>query len=40
MAEPQTLIPVKKALEDGCDYLIIVLTRDREYIKKPESFRG
>ncbi|MEE0880743.1 MAG: DUF6363 domain-containing protein, partial [Turicibacter sp.] len=33
-------IPVKKALEDGCDYLIIVLTRDREYVKKPESFRG
>lgn len=33
-------IPVKKALEDGCDYLIIVLTRDREYSKKPESFRG
>ncbi len=32
-------IPVKQALKDGCDHVIIVLTRDRNYIKKPESFR-
>lgn len=32
-------IPVKQALADGCDHVIIVLTRDRSYIKKPESFR-
>lgn len=32
-------IPVKQALKDGCDHVIIILTRDRNYIKKPESFR-
>ena len=32
-------IPVRKALEDGCDQVIIVLTRDRSYIKPQESFR-
>lgn len=32
-------IPVRKALEDGCDQVIVVLTRDRSYVKKPESFR-
>ena len=32
-------IPVKKALEDGCDKVIIVLTRDRNYRKTPEKFR-
>lgn len=33
-----TSIPVKKALEDGCDKLVIVLTREREYYKsgKPD----
>ena len=30
---------MKQALADGCDHVIIVLTRDRSYIKKPESFR-
>ena len=28
-------IPVKEALKDGCDKLIVVLTRDRNFIKKP-----
>jgi len=28
-------IPVKKALEDGNEKLVVVLTRDSEYIKKP-----
>ncbi len=32
-------IPVKKALEDGCDRVIVVLTRDAGYIKRPERFR-
>lgn len=32
-------IPVRRALEDGCDRLIVVLTRDRSYRKPPESFR-
>ena len=33
-------IPAKKAVEDGCDRLVVVLTRDRGYVKKPESFRA
>lgn len=33
-------IPVKKALEDGCDKLVIVLTRPRGYCKQPEGFRS
>ncbi|KYH34997.1 NTE family protein RssA [Clostridium tepidiprofundi DSM 19306] len=28
-------IPVKKAIEDGNEKLVVVLTRDSEYIKKP-----
>ncbi len=27
-------IPFKKALDDGCDKIIVILTRDRGYIKK------
>lgn len=30
-------IPYKKAIDDGCDKVIVVLTRERDYIKKPES---
>ena len=30
---------IRKALEDGCTKLIIVLTRDRGYVKTPEKFR-
>lgn len=33
-------IPVERALEQGCDYIIAVLTRDRQYVKSPESFRS
>ncbi len=33
-------IPVKKALEDGCDKVIVVLTRERGYVKTPEKFRS
>ncbi|MTH07356.1 patatin family protein [Turicibacter sanguinis] len=32
-------IPVKKALEDGCDKVVVILTRDRHYQKSPEQFR-
>lgn len=32
-------IPVHRALSDGCDRVVVVLTRDRGYIKKPERFR-
>lgn len=31
-------IPVERALERGCDYLVVVLTRDRNYVKAPEGF--
>lgn len=33
-------IPVKKALADGCDKLVIVLTQHRDYVKSPEKFRA
>ena len=29
-------IPVKRALADGCDKIVAVLTRPRDYLKKPE----
>ncbi|MGL5439902.1 MAG: patatin-like phospholipase family protein [Filifactoraceae bacterium] len=32
-------IPVKKAIEDGCDDLTIVLTQNRNYRKEPESMK-
>lgn len=32
-------IPVQKALDDGCGRVIVVLTREREFIKKPEGMR-
>lgn len=32
-------IPFKKALADGCDRLVVVLTRDRAYRKQPEKLR-
>jgi predicted patatin/cPLA2 family phospholipase len=32
-------IPVEKALADGCDRVVIVLTRDREFVRRPEKFR-
>ena len=31
-------IPIRKALEDGCDKVIVMLTRDLDYIKAP--FKG
>ena len=32
-------IPVKRALDDGCDKIVAVLTRPRGYVKKPEMGR-
>ena len=32
-------IPVRKALEDGCDKVIVVLTRQWDYVKKPQSLQ-
>lgn len=33
-------IPVQHALDDGCDRLLIVRTRPRDYVKKPERMRA
>jgi len=32
-------IPVRKALEDGCEKTVVVLTRDRGFLRAPEKFR-
>lgn len=32
-------IPVRKALADGCDKVVTILTRDRSFVRKPEKFR-
>lgn len=32
-------IPYKKAIEDGCDKVIVILTRERDYVKGDESMR-
>jgi len=32
-------IPVQKAIDDGCDVIIAVLTREREFVKEKEGFR-
>lgn len=32
-------LPVKKALEDGCDRLIIVLCRPADFVMKPQGWR-
>ncbi|MBQ4347319.1 MAG: patatin family protein, partial [Firmicutes bacterium] len=29
-------MPVRRAFEDGCEKLVVVLTRDRDYVKKSE----
>ena len=33
-------IPVRKALADGCDKVLVVLTRERGFVKKPEQGRA
>ncbi len=32
-------IPFAKALADGCDRVVVVLTRERGYVKQPEKYR-
>lgn len=32
-------IPVKQAFKDGCDKVVVILTRERTYTKSPEKFR-
>ena len=32
-------IPYQKAIDDGCDKIIVVLTRERDYVKSPESMQ-
>ena len=32
-------IPVRKALADGCEKLVVIRTRHRDYVKQPEGFR-
>ena len=32
-------IPVRKALKDGVDRVVVVLTRDRSFVRSPEHFR-
>lgn len=32
-------IPVQKALRDGCDKIVLILTRPITFVKKPEHFR-
>ena len=33
-------IPVEKALADGCDRVVVVLTRPRGFVKEPERIRA
>lgn len=33
-------VPIEKAIEDGCDKIIVVLTREKEYKKENESGLG
>ncbi len=30
-------IPYEKAIEEGCDKIVVILTRERSYVKKPEK---
>lgn len=32
-------IPVRRALEKGCDRLVVILSKNRNYVKKPQSMR-
>ncbi len=32
-------IPIKRAFEDGCDKVVVILSKNRDYIKKPENMR-
>lgn len=32
-------IPVRRALEQGCDKLVVILSKNRDYIRKPQGMR-
>lgn len=32
-------IPVERALSQGCDRLVVILSKNREYLRKPQKFR-
>ena len=32
-------IPVRRALERGCDKLVVILSKNRDYVKKPQGMR-
>ena len=32
-------IPVRRALEKGCDRLVVILSKNRDYVKKPQGMR-
>lgn len=32
-------IPVERALEQGCDRLVVILSKSRNYLRKPQKFR-
>ncbi len=33
-------IPFRKAIDEGCEKIIVIITRERSYIKKPEAALG
>ncbi|MBQ7834576.1 MAG: patatin family protein [Ruminiclostridium sp.] len=33
-------IPFQKAIDDGCEKLVVIITRERSYIKEPEAALG
>lgn len=33
-------IPVKKAFEDGCDKVVVIMSKNRDFVKKPEGMRS
>ena len=33
-------IPVRRAMERGCETLVVLLTKNRDYVRKPQGMRG
>lgn len=33
-------IPVRRALEQGCDKLVVILSKNRDYVRRPQGMRG
>lgn len=33
-------IPVRRALERGCEKLVVILSKNRDYVRKPQGMRG